>query len=100
MLNGGHWRADRYITFRRDDHPAQPYQQIIYDSDGLVTTEVTYLDYKEFDGILFPTLIKVKLIQEDIDFDFQIDDATFNKPLKEDQFKLTPPAGAQIVNAR
>ncbi len=93
--NGDHLRPDRRITFSRDD--LNPYEQFIYDADGDTTTAVTYLDYKEFNGVLFPTRVTVKLIQEDVQINFQIDNVVINKPLEDAQFKFTPPAGSEIV---
>jgi hypothetical protein len=93
--NGDRLRPDRRITFSRDD--LNPYQQFIYDADGNTTTAVTYLDYKEFDGVLFPTRVTVKLLQEEVEINFQIENVAINKPLEDAQFKFTPPAGSEIV---
>ena len=48
----------RVVTFSRDD--LLPYQQDIYDNDGNLETQVSYVDYREFEPGMYPSTITIK----------------------------------------
>src|SRR6266567_5446497 len=51
------WRLERKIIFGRTD--LKPHQQYIYSEDGSVATDARYAEYKNFDGISFPSRIEI-----------------------------------------
>jgi len=52
------WYLSRKIIFSRTD--LQPHRQLIYDENGQLATDVRYGDYKDYDGIKFPTQIEIE----------------------------------------
>ena len=50
------WRLARKIVFGRTD--LKPHRQIIYSEDGKVATDARYAEYKDFDGVSFPSRIR------------------------------------------
>jgi outer membrane lipoprotein-sorting protein len=89
------WFLSRKIMFGRTD--LKPHRQLIYNEDGDMVTDVRYGDYKEYDGISFPTQIEVERPQEAYDITLNIVKLELNKPLTDEQFELAQPAGAQVV---
>src|SRR5229473_7327265 len=57
------WRLARKIIFGRTD--LKPHQQYIYSEDGNVATDARYAEYKNFDGISFPSRIEIYRPQEE-----------------------------------
>lgn len=86
----------RRIEFSRTD--LLPHRQRIYDRQGNVVTDARYQDYKEFDGISFPTTIEIERPRENYDLTLNILKLDLNHPLTDDQFTLEQPAGAEIVH--
>jgi outer membrane lipoprotein-sorting protein len=86
----------RKIIFGRTD--LLPHQQLIYDQNGNLQTEVEYAAYKEYDGIKFPTQIEIKRPQEEYDITLTIIKLELNQPLPNDKFALEQPPGAQVVH--
>ena len=89
-------RLARRIIFSRTD--LHPIEQIIYGDGGKVQTDARYADYKEFDGVTFPSRIEIRRPQEEYDITLNILKVEFNTPLKDDQFVLEQPQGAQVVH--
>jgi len=86
----------RKIVFSRID--LKPHRQFIYDEDGKVGTDARYAEYKEYDGISFPSRIEIIRPQEEYDITLNMLKVEINKPLTDDQFVLEQPAGAEVVH--
>jgi len=89
------WYLSRRIEFSRSD--LLPHRQRIYDLQGNVMTDARYQDYKEFNGISFPTTIAIARPRENYDLQLNILKLDLNLPLTDDQFTLDQPAGAEVV---
>lgn len=90
------WTLTRKIIFSRTD--LQPHRQFIYDATGKVATDARYAEYKEFDGINFPSRIEIFRPQQEYDITLNMLKVDINKPLTDDQFVLEQPPGAQVVH--
>jgi outer membrane lipoprotein-sorting protein len=93
--SGEGWKLSRKIVFSRTD--LQPHRQYIYDEDGNLITDARYADYKEYEGIHFPSRIEIYRPQEEYDIKLNILKLELNKPLRDDQFALEQPPGAEVV---
>ncbi len=89
------WYLSRKIIFSRTD--LQPHRQFIYDENGQIVTDVRYGEYKDYDGIKFPTQIEIERPLEEYDITLNIIKLELNKPITDDQFALQQPAGAEVV---
>lgn len=89
------WYLWRRIEFSRTD--LLPHRQRIYDMQGNVATDARYQDYKDFNGISFPTTIEIERPRENYDITLHVLKLELNLPLTDDQFALDQPAGAEIV---
>ena len=92
--NGG--KLDRKIIFSRVD--LKPHRQYMYDDDGKISTDVRYGDYKDFNGVNFPSRIEISRPEEEYDITLNMLKVDINTPLKDDQFTLEQPAGAEVVH--
>jgi hypothetical protein len=92
--NGG--KLDRKIIFSRVD--LKPHRQYMYDDDGKIATDVRYGDYKDFNGVNFPSRIEISRPEEEYDITLNMLKVDINTPLKDDQFTLEQPAGAEVVH--
>jgi hypothetical protein len=92
--NGG--VLSRKIVFSRTD--LQPHRQYLYDDKAVLVTDARYADYKEYDGVRFPSRIEISRPQEEYDITLNMLKLEMNKPLRDDQFSLQQPAGAEVVN--
>ncbi len=90
------WYLSRKISFSRTDLLA--HRQMIYDQQGNVVTDAKYDQYTDYGGIEFPGAIEIERPQEDYDIVLNIVKLDLNKPLKDDQFALEQPAGAEVVH--
>jgi len=90
------WYLSRKISFSRTD--LLPHRQMIYDQQGNVVTDARYDQYKEHDGVEFPDSIEIERPQEDYDIALSMVKLELNRPLKDDQFVLEQPAGAEVVH--
>src|SRR6266849_6459411 len=86
----------RKIVFSRAD--LHPIRQYIYDEQGRVATDARYADYKDYDGISFPSRIEIYRPEEEYDIKMNILKLELNKPLKDEQLALSQPTGAQVVH--
>jgi hypothetical protein len=92
--NGG--VLSRKIVFSRTD--LQPHRQYIYNNQAKLVTDAHYADYKEYDGISYPSRIEISRPEEEYDITLNMLKVEMNKPLRDDQFALQQPAGAEVVN--
>ncbi len=90
------WILARKIIFGRID--LKPHEQFIYSEDGKVATDARYASYKDFSGTSFPSRIQIYRPQEEYDITLNLLKVDINTPLKDDQFVLQEPAGAQVVH--
>ena len=90
------WALERKIIFSRTD--LKPHEQFIYSEDGKVATDAKYAEYKDFSGTIFPSRIQIYRPQEEYDITLNMLKVEINTPLKDEQFVLTQPAGAQVVH--
>jgi hypothetical protein len=86
----------RKIVFSRTD--LQPHRQYIYNDQGKLVTDARYAEYKEYDGVSFPSRIEIVRPQEEYDITLNVLKMEINKPLRDDQFALEQPPGAVVVN--
>jgi outer membrane lipoprotein-sorting protein len=90
------WRLARKIVFSRVD--LKPHRQYIYDKKGNLSTDARYANYTEYDGVSFPSRIEISRPQEEYDITLNILKLEMNKPLRDDQFALQQPPGAEVVH--
>jgi hypothetical protein len=90
------WHLSRKIVFSRMD--LRPHRQLFYDQNGNVVTDAKYGKYQDYGGIEFPSAIEIERPQEDYDISLDIVKLELNKPLKDDQFALEQPPGAEVVH--
>jgi outer membrane lipoprotein-sorting protein len=93
---GQGWKLARKIVFSRTD--LQPHRQYIYDEKGKLMTDARYADYKEYDGATFASRIEIARPQEEYDIKLNMLKLEINKPLRDDQFALEQPSGAEVVH--
>ena len=94
--NGQQWYLSRKIVFDRTD--LRPDQQLLYDEHGSIVTDVHYDDYREFNGVFFPTSIRIWRPREEYSIRLQVTKLTINGPIMDDQFVLEPPSGADLAS--
>jgi hypothetical protein len=94
--HGENWGLSRKIVFGRTD--LKPHRQYIYDEDGKVVTDAKYAEYKEYDGVSYPSRIEIYRPQEEYDITLNMLKVDINKPMTDDQFVLQQPAGAAVVH--
>lgn len=87
---------ERNIIFSRLD--LLPHQQIIFDENNNVVTDVRYQAYKDFDGVNFPSQIEIWRPQEEYDITLHIIKLELNLTLADDDFQLAQPSGAQVLH--
>jgi hypothetical protein len=90
------WRLARKIIFGRTD--LKPHRQYIYSEDGKVATDARYAEYKDYDGVSFPSRIEIYRPEEEFAITLNMLKVDINQLLKDDQFVLEQPAGAVVVN--
>jgi Domain of unknown function (DUF4292) len=90
------WILSRKIVFSRTD--LQPHRQYIYDQQHRLVTDVHYADYKDYDGVSFPSRIEISRPQEEYNITLNMLKVEINKTLRDDQFALEQPPGADVVH--
>jgi len=90
------WYLSRKIVFSRTD--LEPHEQIIYDKNGYIASDVHYGRFTEHDGMEFPSDIDIWRPQEEYAIDLTVRKLTLNQPLADEQFALEQPTGAQVVH--
>jgi hypothetical protein len=94
--SGEGWVLERKIIFGRTD--LKPHRQFVYTDDGKVATDARYAEYKDYSGVSFPSRIEIFRPQEEYDITLNILKLDINAPLRDDQFVLEQPAGAQVIH--
>jgi len=90
------WSLSRKIVLSRTD--LQPHRQYIYDEQGNLATDARYANYKDYDGVSFPSRIEIFRPHEEYDITLNMLKLEINKPLRDDQFALQQPPGAEVVH--
>jgi outer membrane lipoprotein-sorting protein len=94
--NGREWYLSRKVVFDRTD--LRPHQQLLYDEHGSIVTDVHYDEYREFNGVSFPTKIEIWRPPEEYSIKLQVTKLTINRPIVDDQFVLQLPPGAGLAS--
>src|SRR5580704_773067 len=94
--SGDEWYLTRKIVFDRTT--LVPHQQIIYNQQGVITTNATYQVYKDYNGVSFPDVIEIDRPQEEYSIRLTVVKLMMNESLQDDQFALQQPPGTELVN--
>ena len=86
----------RKIVFNRQS--LLPDRQLIYDQAGNLVTDAKYSDYKDYNGVSFPSKIEIKRPQEEYDITLNVVKLDMNKPLNDNTFVLEQPPGVQVIH--
>ena len=89
------WYLSRKIIFSRTD--LEPHEQLVYDANGYIASDVHYSNFSDKDGVDFPYEIDIWRPQEEYDIHLAITKLVINQPLTNEQFALQQPTGAQVV---
>jgi hypothetical protein len=84
----------RTVTFHRDD--MLPYDQYVYDKDGVLETQIFYSGYTTFSAGNYPSKITIKRPQDGIQIVLAVEAVHENVPAPDDQFQVKIPDGATI----
>ncbi len=90
------WYLSRKIIFSRTD--LLPHRQLIYDEQGNLATDARYDDFKDYDGINFPSETGIWRPQEEYSIRLKLVKLELNQTLKDEQFALQQPAGSETTN--
>lgn len=93
--NGEAWLS-RKIFFSRVD--LLPHRQLILDERGNVVTDARYSNYKDYNAVLFPSVIEIIRPQEEYDITLRMVKLEINLPLDNNKFVLEKPPGAQEIH--
>ncbi len=86
----------RKVWFDRSDLEIARLQ--FYGPEGAYVEDVRYADFREFQGVRYPTRIQVSRPIEDYRLSITILEATFNQPIEPEKFELKKPESAQLVD--
>jgi len=94
--NGADSWISRKIVFSRID--LLPNRQLLYDQNGTLVTDANYSNYKDYNGLNFPSRIEIKRPEEEYDIAISMVKLELNQPLTNDKFVLEEPPGAQVIH--
>ncbi len=94
--NGADSWLSRKIVFSRID--LLPNRQLIYDEKGTLVTDASYTNYKDYNGLNFPSRIEIKRPEEEYDITISMLKLELNQPLSNDKFVLEQPPGVQVIH--
>jgi len=86
----------RKIYFNRID--LLPNRQQIFNETGTPVTDVRYSNYKDYEGVQFPSRIEIKRPEEEYDITLTIVTLVWNQPLSDDKFVLAQPPNTQVIH--
>ncbi len=84
----------RTITFHRDD--LLPYDQYVYNSEGVLETQIYYSNYTTFSAGKYPSKVTIKRPQEGIQLVLSFEAVHENVDVTDSQFEVKIPDGATI----
>ncbi|MBV9479447.1 MAG: DUF4292 domain-containing protein [Acidobacteria bacterium] len=90
------WFLSRKITFSRRD--LLPHRQRIFDERGTLVTDAHYDDFQNYNGINFPSRLEILRPVEEYTIVLKIIKLQLNQALTNEQFTLSRPPGAELVN--
>ena len=93
--NGEAWLS-RKIVFSRVD--LLPNRQLIYNQAGEIVTDASYSDYKDYNAVLFPSVIEIRRPEEEYDITLHMVKLEIKLPLDNTKFVLEKPPGAQEIH--
>jgi len=85
---------ERTITFHRED--MLPYDQYVYNSEGVLETQIYYSNYTTFSAGKYPAKITIKRPQEGIQLVLSVEAVHENVSLPTHEFDVSIPDGATI----
>ncbi len=88
----------RTITFHRDD--MLPYDQYVYNRDGVLETQIFYSNYTTFSAGKYPAKVTIKRPQEGIQIVLSFEQVHENVNVTDSQFEVTVPDDATIKNLK
>lgn len=86
----------RKIEFNRVN--LLPDRQLIYDEAGDLVTDARYSDYKDYNAVLFPSVIQILRPEEEYNITLHMVKLEINLPLDANKFVLEKPPGAQEIH--
>jgi hypothetical protein len=89
------WFLSRKLYFSRTD--LEPYRQVVFDQNGSIATDARYENFQNYEGVEFPSHIRIRRPQEQYSVDLSILKLTANSALTDEQFVLNQPPGAEVV---
>jgi hypothetical protein len=93
--DGSEWYLSRKVVFDRTDLRRR--QELFYDQHGFIVTDVRYDDYREFNGLFFPTNIQIRRPLEECSIKLEVMELTINDPIVDGQF-VEVPSGAGLAS--
>jgi hypothetical protein len=84
----------RVVRFHRED--LLPYEQDLYDDQGIMETQVIYGPYKDFEGAKYPSTITLKRPQDEYQLVMTVERIVSNPTLTDDQFQAVIPKGSTV----
>ena len=84
----------RSVTFHRDD--MLPYDQYVYDSNGVLETQIFYSNYTTFSSGKYPSKVTIKRPREGIQIVLAVERVEENVDLPPEQFHVKIPDGVTI----
>lgn len=98
QISGHELLPTRTITFHRDD--MLPYDQSVYNSDGVLETQIFYSNYTTFSAGKYPAKVTIKRPQEGIQLVLSVEAVHENVELPAHEFEVSIPEGATIKNLK
>ena len=88
----------RTITFHRDD--MMPYEQWVFNSEGVPETQIVYSNYTTFSAGKYPAKVTIKRPQEGVQIVLSFEEVHENVNVTDSQFEVKIPDGATIKNLK
>jgi len=88
----------RTITFHRDD--MLPYDQYVYDTNGVLETQIFYSNYTTFSAGKYPAKVTIKRPQEGIQIVLSFEQVHENVNVTDSQFEVKAPEGYTITKLK
>lgn len=91
----GELSLKRKIWFDRSNLEISRVQ--LYGAHGEYLEDIRYSNYRDFNGVHYPSLITIHRPVEDYSLAITIQQATFNQPIPSSKFTLSKPPNAQLI---
>ncbi|MGH9407422.1 MAG: hypothetical protein ACRD3D_16505 [Terriglobia bacterium] len=70
----------------------------LYGAAGMRLESIEYSEYQDYDGIHYPTRIRIERPVEGYSFVITLEHPRFNQPVANSKFVLEKPAGVEVIN--